>query len=236
MLNTPLKADVAILYDYDSLSSFRIQRQSILFDPVAEMQRLYKVFYDANIMVDIIPADRSIKDYKIVLVPQMIIMDKALTDKLQTFAADGGSLILTYRTSVKDRDNNLVLGQIAPVEMNSLAGVYVEETESLQDYNAFLLKECGTFKDQSGYGGIFRDMPTVDDAEVLYQYNDMFYQDYAAITKIAHHKGAVYYIGCTPDENTLCQVLETVIDEADIVKISSPDGGFDTSDFKTAVF
>ena len=41
-----VKNEVAIVYDYGSLASFRIQRQSILLDPAAEMQKFYKAFYD----------------------------------------------------------------------------------------------------------------------------------------------------------------------------------------------
>ena len=32
-MEAPVKNEVAIVYDYDSLASFRIQRQSILLDP-----------------------------------------------------------------------------------------------------------------------------------------------------------------------------------------------------------
>jgi beta-galactosidase len=34
----------------------------------------------------------------------------------------------------------------------------------------------------------------------------------------------VYYLGCTPDEDTLKRVLDTVIGEANIEKTESPDG------------
>lgn len=224
VLNKPVKAEVAILYDYDSLASFRIQRQSILLDPVAEMQKIYKVFYDANIMADIIPAGRSIDNYKIVIVPQMIITDQSLTSKFEKFASNGGQLIMTYRTAVKDRDNNLVLGEMVPVSLNTLTGVCVEETESLQDYNAFPLTGNGICKEMTGYGGIFRDMLISKDAEVLYKYGDEFYTDYAAITRKRYGKGVVYYIGCTPDEKTLRHIINMPIEEAGINKIQSPDG------------
>ena len=223
-LEAPIKSEVAILYDYDSLASFRIQRQSILLDPPAEMQKLYKIFYDDNIMVDVIPSDRDISSYKIVIVPQMIIMDDAMIGKLRDFAMNGGRLVMTYRTAVKDRDNNLTLGEMVPVGMNDLAGVCVEETESLQDLDAFPITGNGACTGQTGHGGIFRDMLTVEDAEVLYRYGDEFYMDYAAVTRKAQGKGSVYYIGCSPDENTLARVLGLAIDEAGIEKTVSPDG------------
>lgn len=42
VLEAPIKNQVANLYDYDSLASFRIQSQSILLDTTAEMQQLLK--------------------------------------------------------------------------------------------------------------------------------------------------------------------------------------------------
>ncbi|MDE7418305.1 MAG: beta-galactosidase [Lachnospiraceae bacterium] len=223
-LEAPVKAEVAILYDYDSLASFRIQRQSILLDPPTEMQKLYKVFFDNNIMVDVIPAERDISGYKIVIVPQMIIMDDAMIGKLRDYAMNGGKLVMTYRTAVKDRDNNLTLGKMVPVGLNDLVGVCVDETESLQDLDAFPITGSGACAGQTGHGGIFRDMLVVQDAEVLYRYGDEFYTDYAAVTRKVQGNGSVYYIGCSPDEDTLARVLGMAIDEASIERTPSPDG------------
>ena len=72
-LSSPIKNDVAIVYDYDSLASFRIQSQSLLLDCQKEMEKFYKAFYDRNVGVDIIPEDRDLSGYKIVILPQMII-------------------------------------------------------------------------------------------------------------------------------------------------------------------
>ena len=41
-MESPIRSEVAIVYDYDSLASFRIQRQSILLDCQGEMKKLYK--------------------------------------------------------------------------------------------------------------------------------------------------------------------------------------------------
>lgn len=40
---------------------------------------------------------------------------------------------MTYRHAVKDADNNVPFGETLPVHYNALAGLTVEETESLQD-------------------------------------------------------------------------------------------------------
>lgn len=56
-LEKPVCSDVAIMYDYDSLAAFRIQKQSILLDTQKEMEKFYKAFYDVNVSVDVIPED-----------------------------------------------------------------------------------------------------------------------------------------------------------------------------------
>ena len=223
-LNSHIKSDVAILYDYNSLASFRIQSQSILLDTIAEMQKLYKVFYDENIMVDIIASGKDISDYKIVVLPLMLITTPELTKRLEEFVQNGGVLIMTYRSAVKDMDNNLVLGEMLPVGFNNIAGVTVEETESLQDYNSFSIIGKDIYNGKSGYGGIFRDMLVPTTAETLYSYDDDFYRQYAAITKNNYGKGCVYYIGTTPDADTLTDIISDIIDAVKIEKTSSPDG------------
>ena len=68
-----------MIYDYDSLASFRIQKQSILLDCHSEMKRIHKVFYEKNIMIDIIPHTMDIFKYEVVILPFMIIWKDIIT-------------------------------------------------------------------------------------------------------------------------------------------------------------
>ncbi|MCI8810512.1 MAG: beta-galactosidase [Oscillibacter sp.] len=220
-LTAPIVSKVAIAYDYDSLASLRIQRQSLLLDAPVEMKKLYKVFFDANVPVDVLPAKADFSGYKIVLLPQMIIAKPDVQARAEAFVKNGGILVLAYRTAVKDEDNNLPFGEVVPVGYQDLAGVSVVETESLQDFDAFpLIGKDG----RQGSGGIFRDMLVCRDAEVLYHYGDEFYQEYAAVTRKCYGGGAVYYLGCGLDEATAESVIQTVIEEAGIETISSDHG------------
>lgn len=223
ILEHPIKSKVAIVYDYDSLASFRIQKQSILLDCHQEMKKFYKPFYDSNIMVDIISEDKDFSEYKILILPVMIIWKKELTEKVKEFAKNGGIVVMTYRTAVKDIDNNLTLGEMLPVGYNDFVGAYVEETESLQEYNSLDLEGKGFFNGIKGKGGIFRDMLVSKGAEVLFRYNDKFYDTFSAVTKNSYGKGKVYYIGCSPEEATLKLIVEDILNSAELSKILSPD-------------
>ena len=223
ILEQPIKSKVAMVYDYDSLASFRIQKQSILLDCHQEMKKFYKPFYDSNIMVDIISEDKDFSEYKILILPVMIIWKKELTEKVKEFAKNGGIVVMTYRTAVKDIDNNLTLGEMLPVGYNDFVGAYVEETESLQEYNSLDLEGKGFFNGIKGKGGIFRDMLVSKGAEVLFRYNDKFYDTFSAVTKNSYGKGKVYYIGCSPEEAILKLIVDDILNSAELQKTLSPD-------------
>ena len=223
ILEHPIKSKVAIVYDYDSLASFRIQKQSILLDCHQEMKKFYKPFYDSNIMVDIISEDKDFSEYKILILPVMIIWKRELTEKVKEFAKNGGIVVMTYRTAVKDIDNNLTLGEMLPVGYNDFVGAYVEEIESLQEYNSLDLEGEGIFNGIKGKGGVFRDMLVSKGAEVLFRYNDKFYNTFSAVTKNSYGKGKVYYIGCSPEEATLKLIVDDILNSAELQKTLSPD-------------
>ena len=223
-MEAPVKNEAAIVYDYDSLASFRIQRQSILLDPAAEMQKFYKAFYDQNVGVDVIPEDREFSSYKVVILPQMIITKPEMEEKVEAFVKNGGTVIMTYRHAVKDADNNVPFGETLPVHYNALAGLTVEETESLQDYDAFPVVGSGVFEGVEGTGGIFRDMIKVQDAEVLFRYADAFYQEFAAVTRKQTGKGTLYYVGCGLEEKITKLLMEQVMRDCHFQMVPSEEG------------
>ncbi len=224
VLETPIRSEVAIVYDYDSLAAFRIQRQSVLLDCEAEMKKFHKTFYDINVSVDVIPAGSDLSGYRVLILPQMIVTQPEFQRQIRKFAEDGGTVVLTFRDFVKDADNNLVFGKRIPVDFDDFAGVYVTETESLQEGQEFPVAGEGDFSCTEGNGGIFRDLLVSESAEVLFCYNDIFYKEYAAVTKKQQKKGYVYYIGCGLEESVLKQIMRKIAAEQEISFEHSADG------------
>lgn len=219
-LSAPLRAEAAILYDYDSLASFRIQRQSLLLDTEREMKRLHGILYRRGVGVDIIPASRDFSAYKLVIVPNMAVTDPEFAARLKDYVAAGGTALVTFRTAVKDRNNNLVFGKSLPVDLNDLLGLYVEETESVQELDSIpIAGEYGT-----GRAGVFRDMIVPEGAQVLWRYDDEFYRRYAAITRCDYGRGTAYYLGAVPDPYVLDTLFDEVMSRASIERLDLPKG------------
>lgn len=219
-LSAPLRAEAAILYDYDSLASFRIQRQSLLLDTEREMKRLHGILYRRGVGVDVIPASRDFSAYKLVIVPNMAVTDPAFAARLKAYVAAGGTTLVTFRTAVKDRNNNLVFGKSLPVDLNDLLGLYVEETESVQELDSIpIAGEYG-----AGRAGVFRDMIVPEGAQVLWRYDDEFYRQYAAITRCDYGRGAAYYLGTVPNPSVLDTLFDEVMSRALIERLDLPKG------------
>ncbi|XCP85200.1 beta-galactosidase [Roseburia hominis] len=223
-LETPVKSEVAIVYDYDSLAAFRIQKQSFLLDCPAEMQKYYKAFYDVNVPVDVVPEDTDLAQYKVIILPQMIIEKPEFSAKVQEFVKNGGTAVLTYRCGVKDVHNNLTFGEVIPLHYSDFAGVTLVETESLQEGQEFPVIGEGIMSGADGVGGIFRDMLEVSDAEVLYHYGDTFYDEFAAVTRKKQGEGMIYYFGCGLDEATTNRLMEQIMTDCQIVSEPSAKG------------
>ncbi|RWZ59027.1 beta-galactosidase [Halobacillus fulvus] len=221
VLESEIKSDIAVLYDYDNIWSWRSQIQSKDFDFNEELLRLYRPFYKKNTTIDVIPTTRLLDDYKVVVVPVMLMMDEGLADRLRTFAQRGGTVIFSFRTGLKDKSNNLRLGEVLPGLVRDLVGARVEEIESLTNAHALELKGRGEFADVPGHISVWRDLLVPESAEVLYEYTDQFYGDYAAVTKNEFGNGRVYYIGGGLNDSALEKVAEEVLDYHKIETIES---------------
>ena len=148
-----------------------------------------------------------------------LLNDEDFARRLHDYVQRGGVVVVTYRTAVKDRDNNLVFGKVIPVDLNELLGLYVEETESVQEFDCLPL--AGEHK---ATAGVFRDMIVPTAAQVLYRYDDPFYRTYAAITVNDFGQGAAFYLGTTPDRAVLTQVLTMAMDRAGLAREVLPEG------------
>ena len=64
--------------------------------------------------------------YRIVCAPEMYVTDASVVERLETFAQQGGTVILTTRSGVKDAHNNALMSQL-PGPFRQMTGVHAVE-------------------------------------------------------------------------------------------------------------
>ncbi len=198
------KADVCMVYDYDSKSSMSIQRQSDTFDYEKECQKLYEQLYRRHLNCDIINSDVDFSKYKVVILPYMIVMDDEFKFRLKEYVKAGGKVVMTARTAWKDKDNNLVFGKRLPVDLTDLTGCLIEEHESLLTGQSA--------RTDKGEGHVFEEMLKVTSAEEIAKWVDNPFGEYSAITVNEYGEGKCYYLGSSFEEKTLTEIFDLILE------------------------
>ena len=152
--------------------------------------RLFTVhFTHYGVNVDIIDQEADLGKYRIVVAPAMYVRSQRRRDQLHTFAQNGGIVLLTARSGVKDEHNNCIM-QPLPAGYSDMTGCWVEE------YDAVGNRKIPVIMDGQYYQGMrWCDIIRTESAETLAVYGENFYAGKAAVTKNSYGKGCVYYIG-----------------------------------------
>ena len=130
LAGSKIDSRVALLNSYDSRWSIEFQRHNNDFDYVDHFNHYYRSLAVRNICVDIISADETLDGYKLVIAPALIILNEKRVANLTKFVQNGGHLILTIRTGMKDEFNSFLPSR-QPGALAKLSGVEVEEYYAL---------------------------------------------------------------------------------------------------------
>ncbi|MBZ5671197.1 MAG: beta-galactosidase [Acidobacteriia bacterium] len=104
---------VAVLVSPDSRWAFEIQPLVEDFHYDRQLHDFYDAFRRAGISVDVAFPQSDISAYRVVAAPALFVTDQTLADKLGAFVTNGGTLILTFRSGVKD-EHNVVTNRTLP--------------------------------------------------------------------------------------------------------------------------
>ncbi|NCD32058.1 MAG: beta-galactosidase [Spartobacteria bacterium] len=216
VVKSPVHADVAVMYDRDNVWSWMMQKQSSMFDFDTELLRFYRAFYDYNVNMDVVPVSRPFSSYRVVVLPVLQLVDHTVQQKAEAFVKQGGMLILSFRTGLKDRDNNMRLGEVLPGLFTELAGINVAEIEPLQAGLDVAIHGVGSKAGIISRCYVWREIIDCQSAEPLYVYDDPFFHGRACVTKNAYGKGTVYYVGGGIDADALQDLAMEIITDSSL--------------------
>lgn len=197
MAGTVSHAQAAILYDYDQLWAITEQPQHPRLSYRAEIQAWHEMLHTRNVPVDFLSDDGALSEYPLVLAPLQYILSPARAQALAQYAEQGGTLLLTMRTGVKNLDNVCQTDASLPGLLQSAAGLCVDDYDS-RIWEPALPVLWGDAP--RGEGALWCDVITACGAQVLARYGDgAFYSGAPAVTMHRYGKGRVCYVGTCPN-------------------------------------
>lgn len=203
---TQIRSEIAILYSSDNEYAFKIQPQTKSMYYMEQMKQFHRAFTGFGKNVDIIGQHDDFSGYQIIVAPQMYITDKSVADRLYEFAKNGGCVILTNRSGVKDEINKCIMAPL-PTVYRELIGAYVEEYDPIGEGSVELKFSDGT----ECKGRQWCDVLCTETAEVLASYDSEYYKGKAAITENAYGDGRVYYVGTVGEKALYRKLAETAL-------------------------
>lgn len=194
-----VRAEVALLLDYDTRFAFQLQPNNPAFRYPDHAAACYKALHRHNVPVDVVPPPGDLERYKLVIAPALYVLPDAVAGHLRRYVEGGGVLVLTARSGVKD-PFNAVVDLPLPGLLADLCGVEVADYDSLVDgVTRGLAFEHAAFDGAGGAASIWCDVLASRGAEVAARYTSGYYAGQPAITVHRAGQGTVIYVGTFGD-------------------------------------
>jgi beta-galactosidase len=223
LADTSPVAEVAMLNSYDARWSIQWQRHHCDFDYMAHFNHYYRPLAARNIATDVLSCDARLDGYRLVIAPALLMLNESRADRLKTFVGNGGKLVLTIRSGMKD-DYNALLPQRAPGALAEIAGIEVEEYYALLEPAPV----SGAW-----FNGTSRQwaerLKILDEARVqvlaCFGKSNGWLDGQAAVTFHPYGKGGVYFIGAYLDDGSQQKLLDQITQAAAIPPVMQTPAG-----------
>jgi beta-galactosidase len=223
LAGSQIKAEVALLNCYDSRWSIQWQPHHKDFSYIDHLLHYYRPIAAENISVDIISADEILSGYKLVIAPAMLILNDRRVANLRAFVKNGGHLVLTLRTGMKD-EYNALLPERQPGALREISGVEVEEYYALLD--PIELTGAG-WVGQAQFWAERLNILDKENTQVLATYgkSNGWLDGQVAVVRHRYDRGMVTYLGAYLDESCQKAMLRNIIQEAGCKPVMSTPTG-----------
>ena len=212
-----VRAQVAMLLDYDSRFAFQVQGNNPNFSYSAHFRDVYQAFHQRNVAVDVIAAGSDLAPYKLVIVPALHVLPAAVAAQLQAFVAAGGVVLVTPRTGVKDEHNQVVELPL-PGHLAALCGVLVEEYDSLPAgvSQPLAFDVAAIAPAQPPHARHWCDVLQTRGAEVVAHYTADYYAGTPAITRHQVGAGHAVYVATFGDAALYAALADWLLELAQV--------------------
>jgi len=152
---------------------------------------------------DVIDQTCEFSKYRLLVAPMLYLLRPGAADRIGTFVAEGGTLVMTYWSGIVDASDLCFLGGWPGGRLREVLGVRDEETDALwpDEHNTVVFADGNAL----GLAGEYeaRDLCALihaETAEVLAAYGKDFYAGRPALTANRHGDGTAYYVASRNDE------------------------------------
>jgi beta-galactosidase len=125
ILDSKLISEIAVIKDFDDEWVYDHQFFTSEVRSTWVYAYLFRAASELKHNIDFVGPQADFGKYKIIFAPFKILMDEELASKLKMFVEQGGTLIMSAHSAVKDRDNTMT-EMTVPNRLTDLLGIEVD--------------------------------------------------------------------------------------------------------------
>lgn len=216
---TAFAGEAAVCFDYDSHWALRIKPvNDPLFQYVDYCGKFYRMLERLGVTADVVSLNQDWSSYKLVIIPAAIIMSRAAQKQVRDFVEQGGTVIATFLTSVKNTDN-VGYTDVLPAGLTEVFGASVEEVEPVFERNHTSLS---LYLPQQGPGAEFSCQDALwsellgGESQAAGVYREGYKAGGKVVSSHSYGKGRAYYVGTDLPEEAYGKLLQEAVSRAGI--------------------
>ncbi len=224
---TVFPGEAAICFDYDSHWALRIKPvNDPVFHYVDYCGKLYHYLENIGVTADVTALKGDWSRYKVVILPAAVIMSQEEQEKVRRFVEQGGTVVATFLTSVKNKDNVGYTTSL-PAGLTEVFGSIVEEVEPVMEENhTRLLLRMESYEALCHMDETEDNLITTTDglwsellggvSETLGSYTEDYKEGAKVVSAYTCGKGRAYYVGTDLEPEAYRAFLKGVMKEAGV--------------------
>lgn len=218
ILSTQVQADVAILMDWENWWALELDsKPSSDLKLVPQLYAYYKPLFERNITVDFTHPESDLARYKLVLAPNLYLVNDSCAKNINQYVKNGGTLLMSFFSGIVDENEHIRSGGY-PAPFRDVLGLTVEE------YVPFSETQTNTFCTDDGRQfqcSLWADVVHARTAQALATFEQEYYTGSPAVTRNSFGSGTAFYVGTAPDQSGVEWLLEQVCETAGVSPVLS---------------
>ncbi|NRB47169.1 MAG: beta-galactosidase [Saprospiraceae bacterium] len=191
------QSKTAFLMSYQNILDMENYKHHEDWDSWQHIYTYYTALKRMGVQVDFVQEDMewSVAEHPFMVVPAYQIISQAMIAKLQQYVAEGGQLVISTRTGLKDPNGHLWEMKVQEPIWDLIGGEIQVYDHLPAAYPGKISFEDTTYPWHS-WGTLLSPQ---GDTKTWASFSDQFYKDTPAITHKTQGKGSVTYIGAWSD-------------------------------------
>ncbi|HPR31368.1 MAG TPA: beta-galactosidase [Prolixibacteraceae bacterium] len=217
------KKACALLFSHENMWDQNRQPQRREWNLLSFAMKYQRIMKSFGAPVGYISENDDFSEYPLLIVPAYQSVDEVLIEKWRKYAENGGDLVITCRTGVKNRDGHFWEGDWAE-PMEELIGAEIAAYDMLPESARGQIDLGGRLYSWHTWADILN---VFHDDEMTGQYRNTFYDGAGAVVTRKIGKGSVTYIGAETEKNQMEKdLLRTLLQNRGVPVPEYPEGLF----------